>query len=332
MRILTFSFILILLFLETGCGKILDTLTPAHRNSKAKSPELVCIQFLNKKTDTEAVAPFIAAAAPIVLGFAVDQVVKGLEEEAKLYSATYTGRTSSFLWLADTSTDPVSLTLLEKRLRLDRYVGDGVQGIKCPTYEYGEDNKGSVPTENSKGVADILENFRTMSVQLRMDPGDKKNQTIKVTPELFHLRKTKAKVSWWNSKVDVNVQLTLTSVLKEKDGKGNSTNKIIDIAQIDFPMGKHNISKEHEITELDQLASGLISLPSINLEEVKKDLGGQIGKVVPLNVSLKIMESNDFGDVIGKGATLVKDNKAKIVEEFLRKMGLDKEKDKGDGN
>lgn len=342
MRLRTIALLLSIAIISGGCAGIIDAMIPKAPHSDANAPEVVCVWFPDAPREILP-ASLLAVVAPIAIGFAVDQVSKGLEAEAKRYKASYSGRASSYLLKVSQATgqtmtpaspapppsapgtpatlpppqstpvpppSPLSkVELLHQKMRIDRYHGDVSKAHGCPANLSGPERK----------LADAIKAERTMGFEAEMELSSNLD-AIRITPTVFELKDTKAKVSIFNQNVDVNVQVTLSTLVKEnKDGAA----KQADIAQIDFPVGKLKLSDDIKPPSLSQLRSSWYAVPRLTLPPPPDD-PSKFAVVGPLNLTITVMESNDFGDVIGQGAKLVSDNKTKIVDELLKALGLKK--------
>lgn len=300
--------ILILSILLSGCAGVFDFVIPKHSNSKAESPELMCARFIHLPPAGDAarkeLGPLAAEAAMIAIGVVIDQVAKGLEAESKLYKATYSGRTSSVLLNARKAGELVDFRFAEQGIKIQRFYGE-LPATECPGIKESDEAK-------IKEEEKAWEQYRVMQFEAKFEP-TKSLETFRIIPTLFELKKTKAKVSWFSSEVDMNIQITLTGYAKE-DKK--SPPKQVDLAQVDFPMGKMNISKRIHKEALGHLASGSIAVPTPDKTEIKFPGSDTRLSLVPINATITVMESDDFGDIIGKSAKTLTENKAKILDEL----------------
>jgi len=287
-----------------GCGSLLNAMIPANSRSNADAPEVVCVSFPDAPRE---VAPLAIAAvvAPIIAGIVVDQVAKGLEEEAKRYKASYSGRASSYLLKVTPASSGAAakVELVQKRMRIDRYHGNVSKEHGCP-----RDLSDALRTTR----ATQIESERAMSFEAEMELG-KNGEAIFITPTVFELKRTKSKVSAFRNKVDVNVQVTLTTFVKD-----DKATKQADIAQVDFPIGKIELADSAKPPAVRHLRSGWYFVP-LSPGSVSGSMPQFIG---PLNLTITVKEADDFGDVIGQGAKTVSENKAKIVEGLLKALGL----------
>ena len=144
---------------------------------------------------------------------------------------------------------------------------------------------------------------------------------LRIVPKEFAVRFTKAKVSWFKNKVDMAVQMTLTTLLADETGVIRQA----DIAKADFPLGKLTLPRGGAETvlkenELRHLISGWHQLPMLKTPLVPADKG--TFKVGLLNISATVVESDDLGDVIAKGSKAVSDNRDKLIDAILNGIGL----------
>jgi hypothetical protein len=68
-------------------------------------------------------------------------------------------------------------------------------------------------------------------MNFEVDPID---NVLRLVPKRFSYSQSKAKVAAWDNRLDVNVQVTISAVVADKDGKRSS----VDIVRSDFPMGR----------------------------------------------------------------------------------------------
>ena len=296
--------------LLTGCSSILDKVIPKHKDSEVGAPDLVCVTTPGVTAESPAI---LALVAPIAIGFAVDQAVKGMEVESDRYKCSYSGRATPHLLKVTQEKDgqPPKVEVYAHTLRISRYHGQFANSKGCPSDQTGEDRQ---------EVAEKIEQNKVMEFEaaLKLNPS---KELLTITPTRFLLHKTKAKVSWFHSVVDVNAQITLSTFVAE-DHQGQKKSQQADLAQVDFPIGKVDLSEDRSVA-LNQLKSAYIALPIINYSSS----GVSVDKprlVLPVNVTMTIMESDDFGDVIAKTSKTINDNKQKIVEGALKSIGLSK--------
>jgi hypothetical protein len=304
-----------LIVLGSGCASAFDALVPAHPNSLKRSQEVVCVRGLPAPADSEqitaaAVPAVIASAAIGLVGFAVDQFAKALDDEATRYKATYSGRTASHLLLVERSTSTEKVSPFVARVVVARYLGEK----QCPN-----DLLRDSPSMAMRFIADI-ELADTQTV-----PGPAHFLTaLKMIPAEFSVRFSKAKVAAsGDGAIDMAVQVTLTTFVVDEKGAVRPT----DVAKIDFPMGKVALPSGEAQTiltrdHLRHLESTWQPLPAL-----KTPILGAAGKfkVGLLNISATVIESDDLGDLIAKGARGIAENRARLVEAILDVLGLRRE-------
>src|SRR5262245_46061140 len=266
----------------TGCASVFDTLIPKDPNSSARSPEVVCVYFART-----AEAAFSDQAVTAIAGFVIDQFAAGIEAESKLYSASYSGRYSDY-FLVNNLADQYQPQLVYNIAIIERYYGDVAKKNGCQYSAADEQTRNQLDEE------------RVMIFTAKFELGESKD-VFRITPIGFNIKKSKAKVSWFNGKVDVNVQLVLGGFVKNEKGAISQT----DIAKVDFPLGKVELPTTFDDKRLENLRTGWIPIPVQG--------GKGAAKLLPVNLVITVMESDDFGDVIAKGAKTLGENKAKIV-------------------
>ena len=186
---------------------------------------------------------------------------------------------------------------------------------------------------------------------------------IGIVPTLFELKKAKAKVSAFQQKVDVNVQVTLTTFVRDKEGAVSQADIGGDLhsassnfrdrenlltlqdgalKQLDpvisapvrrprgweSPRASHVVARSAERPHCSTGCSAVVRHHPLRCLQRRRK---RSARSVPINLTITVMESDDFGDVIAKGAKLVSDNKEKIVSEALKAVGLNaNEKSRGE--
>lgn len=277
---------LVSVLFTAGCATIGDALVWPHQNSGVRNNELVCLYasvpmgFLPPPL----LAPIVGAGA----GFLIDQTAKAIDRESKRYKATYSARLSDYLLYhikSDQTTQRVT------GFRLVRYAG-------TPKVDQCQNVGDGSPEPTLIFDADF-----EMSMNL---------EAIRIVPTHFSMNKAKAKVSAMGGELQVNVQVTLSAVAQTKDGSG-----LVNIAQIDYPMGTINLNERIDRTrsQLTHLASGWYALPSFKQPR-------ENGKFVPFTLTVTVIEADDLGDVIAKGATTLAEQRSKILPELLKALGL----------
>jgi hypothetical protein len=76
----------------------------------------------------------------------------------------------------------------------------------------------------------------------------------------------------------------------------------------------------NEARSLDHLATGWIALPQIEapaLAGAKEPI-----EFAPVDLEVTVMEANDLGDVIAKGAAKAEENKGDLAEKLLKAIGV----------
>lgn len=102
--------------------------------------------------------------------------------------------------------------------------------------------------------------------------------------------------------MDFNVQLKMEALAKEKEDKGY---KLVSLGSVDFPFEGATLPSSMEPAERAAIISPLLAVPTL-------------AEVVTVNITATVIESNDLGDTISKGAEMAKkkegDLKARIEE------------------
>ena len=303
-----------------GCAAIGDFAVPPHHNSEAESPDAVCVTFIPAKKEEVAAALLLAPIAEAAAKFAIDQTAKAIEKESKRYSVTYSGRTSDELFTvakvetttndAGKSVDRAVPGLQIGGLRVTRLYGKGVEKSGCAAPLLGDPKP-----ENVMDFEAVLE----VSAQ---------KDAIRIVPTAFSMTKAKGKVaaprpyvpwSWWmwldssRGKVDVDIQVDLSVIAMTKTGRSP-----VDLGKFDVPIGKLSLDQpvSKNLRQLQHLASGWIPLPDI---QAPATVGATYG---PVDLIVTVIEADDLGDVIAKGAAKLEDNKDKAVTGLLSALGL----------
>lgn len=268
-----------------GCGHT-SGLLPKNDASMVTENEVLCLET-RKNPDEAAIAALLLA--PLVkagAGFVIDKVAGAIETESKLYKATYTARLPEKLFTVDPEG---KIRLKFDEITLSRFAGDP-KITSCA---------------NSTGAKPAMR----FTVQLNADPAE---GNLRFTPKGFEYRQSRAKVAAWDNKLDVNVQLQMVALAADKDGKKSS----IEVAKVDFPLGHTPIGIEHKASpeQLKPLSSGWYPLPTF-----AKPASGPFGAVT---LTLTVMESDNLGDVLAKGAKTIRDDKDKLIEKLLEKLEI----------
>jgi len=268
-----------------GCGHT-SGLLPKNESSLITEHEVLCLET-RKSPDEAAVASLLLA--PLVkagAGFAIDKLSGAIETESKLYKATYTARLPEKLL---TVTPDSKIRLKFDEITLSRFAGD--------------------PKVTSCANTASAKPAMRFTVQLNPDPAE---GNFRLTPKELEYRQSRAKIAAWDNKLDVNVQLQIVALAADKDGKKSST----EVAKVDFPLGRVPVGTEYKASpdQLRPLASGWFALPSFT-----KPAAGNFGAVT---LTLTVMEADNLGDVLARGAKSVRDDKEKLVEKLLEKLDL----------
>ena len=270
-----------------GCGST-SGLLPKNEASLVTENEVLCLET-RKSPDEGAIAALLLA--PLVkagAGFVIDRVAGAIETESKLYKATYTARLPEKLFTIGTGN---KIELKFDELTLSRFAGD--------------------PKVTSCANASGAKPAMRFTVQMNPDPVE---GNFRLTPKDFEYRQSRAKVAAWDNKLDVNVQLQMVALAADKDGKKSST----EFAKVDFPLGRVPVGAEYKVSseQLKPLASGWFALPAFT-----KPASGHFGAVT---LTLTVMESDNLGDVLAKGAKSIRDDKDKLIIKLLEELELKK--------
>lgn len=300
--------LLVIALSVSGCASFIGAVIPAHSKSKKESPSVVCVTIGNVPVPTAAPA-IVAALAPVIVGVFVDQVIKGLEQESKAYTASYSGRSSSHLYRRSAGSDPSQHA---RDLTIIRY--------------FGQDATDCAPPEPKQDKVKLSE----FAARIQLIQGDGDYRMIQLVPTRFQLEGTKAKVSAFRSQVDINAQVTLASFVARKSGSATpEAIERVELIKADFPIGRVDLDRPVSMTEaqLAHLKTDLVPLPMVTLGGAPPG-GGQgaaaqrLSLFLPVNATMTIMEADDFGDVIGDTAKKLSENRQKVLEGILKTLGL----------
>lgn len=280
-----------------GCGHT-NGLLPKNDESMVLENEVLC---LATKAPPEELAVESLILVPLVkagAGFVIDKVAGAIEQESKLYKATYTARLPDKL-LVSYKTDGSAEQKIKLRfneITFARYAGD--------------------PKVTNCANAGTAEPAMRFTVRLN---ADSQEGNFRITPKEFKFQQSRAKVAAWDNKLDVNVQLQMLAILTDKEGRKTSS----DVAKVDFPMGRVPIGKHYVADEnrLKSLASGWIPLPAYpkpvgtNKPAAPIDFGA-------ITITVTVIESDNLGDVLAKGSKSIRDDKDKLIDKLLDKLEL----------
>lgn len=277
----------------SGCASIADLVVWPHDRSNIREKELVCLEP-ELVPETAPALLFLGPVVEAAAGLLLDQAAKAIERESKRYKATYSARLPERLltWQAQ---DQARLRVGAMAFR--RYAGPG-----APTACGGESDKALL----------------TFKVALETtSTGD----AIRLIPHEFSIKGTKAKVAALDADVEVNVQVAVAGVAQGKEGAAT-----VDFGRADFPMGKIKLGEMaggkavvKTADDLKHLASPWFALPAFRQPKTMADFA-------PVTFTVTVIEANDLGDVIAKGGTTLAEQRAKIVEELLKALGLKEKK------
>lgn len=293
-----FISVLLVIALVSGCQSFGGGILPGNENSQIADNEFVCLQPV-VAIDEAAMAPLLLA--PLVksaAGFLIDKAAGAIEQESKLYQATYSARLPEKLLYyqkrSDQMPDGKVITTESHKSRL--------KGFKFARFA-GDSKLSECPANFSKDAEMSFE------ADLEIEEGN----VLHIKPRQFTFNRSKAKVPAWGQIVDVNVQVTISALAADKDGKKG----LVEVARVDFPMGKTAVGKGTVRDEkwLRQFAAGWYPLPGFAAPSAPGPYG-------PIVVMVTVMEANDLGDVLAKGAKSLRDDKEKLVDKLLKELDL----------
>jgi hypothetical protein len=274
-----------LLLLLAGCSHTTGLL-PRNEASLITEHEVLCLATRKIPDEAAAGALLLAPLVKAGAGALIDRVAGAIETESKLYKATYSARLPEKLFVV---TPDGKIQLRFDEISFSRFAGD--------------------PKITS--CADAQKAKPAMQFIVRVNP-DPAEGNLRFTPQSFEYRQSRAKIAAWDSKLDINVQLQIVALTADKDGKKSSS----DVARVDFPIGRVPIGTEHKAgpDQLKPLASGWFALPTFT-----KPSSGPFGAVT---LMVTVMESDNLGDVLAKGAKSLRDDKEKLIEKLLERLDL----------
>lgn len=265
--------------LLSGCASLWNELIPAHPNSNFRDSDLICLK--PRAAPQEKSMTF--GIAQSLAGGAIDLLSKGIERESKRYSATYSARHSDHL-----------LTKAN-----DGKVFPRVASVVFARFT------GPLPTE-CPAAAEMAGHDPAVLFEVEFEFHD--DGVIRLVPKQVIYQRAKAKVFRWKGELDISFQVALSGIATAKDDKRT----LVEFAKADFPVGKIKLAKKLEKTknELDHLASGWFLLP---IDAAKSTPGD----FAPFTAMVTVIEANELGDVIGRGAKSLTDHKADLVKRVL---------------
>ncbi|GJL65865.1 MAG: hypothetical protein NPIRA05_08360 [Nitrospirales bacterium] len=255
-----------------------------------------------------------------VIGLVVDQMAKGIEEEASRYKASYSAKKMDTIYVRGQNSRKNILTII-------RYQGDELMTERQadPTYPNRELPKKKLscaeidkkPNETKKTLKSV-----ELEIEIKRD-GARKAYQLK--PKKITLKRTKAKVkafrwlvpwSWWmaldksEGVIELNAKVVLTALIKDKDKI-----KTVDLIAADLPLGKFNLDKDIIEVEIDDVVSDWFFIPDYDSKDT--DFGNR-----PFIARVTLEESDDFGDILGKVAKGVSDRKKDIINVIIDSGGI----------
>ncbi len=310
--------------LNSGCSSVGNVLIPTHPRSALQGDKYVLTVGITPSPLTKAAdgAPTSAVAvakggpgaalAVAAVDFVLDEVQKGIEKEAKRYSATYSARTKTQLSLsaAVTPTSTKFEVIGSPKWLLEAKRGDAL--ALSADIHWNQDGSAFyiVPTKFSFSGAGSKIASAGLPYSLIMPwrwPAMLSVGVLKIFGQDKYF------------KPDVNIQLQVEALTAGK----SST-----LGVVDFPMGKVSLGTDYILTTNNVKTSGDLRLASLEspwlpMPALQAKQGGDI--IVPLNITLTVMEANDLGDVIAKGAEKAKEKKEDAAKSILEKLGIKNE-------
>lgn len=118
------------------------------------------------------------------------------------------------------------------------------------------------------------------------------------------------------SKVDLNIQVNLDVIAKSpKDAV-----QLIKVGSFDFPIGKVSMKDLEQgpkvFEDLGEFDSGFLPLPSAEKETTDGKRSVVKADQIPFNLTVSVIESNDLGDVIGKGLEKFREKRPELEEKL----------------
>lgn len=336
-----------------GCASGGNLVVPPHVNSAWAGEDTTCIAV--KHAEPPSLESFWTAGAVTVaemgLSWAYDSLLAMGESEAGRYSASYSGRTIVPVYRLDTDPkDNSQIYRVPTSITFYRLV---------PPPPATQFNRSNCADKSNNTVFEISFKVVNQLQVLPAKPDDEdgagtkapgkgkanvdegKVMMYRLVPERVILKKVKAKVpvmSWWRpwtwalllereyGLVDLNVKVGLSANVV-------TTDRIVanlDIAQINFPLGKLALPKEGGQTEISAdkkaaLASDWFQLPTskqlaTNVCEAGQEATCDRSAVGQLTVTVAVEESNDLGDVLKKELENSKDKKDGRIKKLTNQL------------
>ncbi len=287
----------------TGCADVMNAVIPAHPHSLA--PTTGTSLYIHEKEAGVAVA----SARDEAVSFFYDALQKALEDESKRYEATDSARGSGKL-----------------------INGGGLIFARSSTksgHEALPVTRGVVVGKSNDNVAPFPNGVTTVFEAKFEDAGD---GGIRIVPTHFMMKRAKAKVPvahghslarpWqWPvalyllfkggdespvGSVDVNLQITIqeASGAKPQLQLGKTA-----VHTVDFPLGKIKMS------DLESTNGAVLNIARL---EKSRSRILPINTGSSVNITVTLVESNELGDIIGKEAQRLKDNKDDYLKRIIR--------------
>ena len=266
---------------------------PKHEDSLVTEDEVLCLSTKASPDELAVASIIMAPVVKALAGAGIDAIAGAIEKESKLYKATYTARLPEKLFRSYKSGGEDRVKLRFTEITFTRYAGD-------PNVTSCEDAGNAVPAMR-------------LTVAVAADAAE---GNLRLTPKELVYRQSRAKVAAWDHKLDVNAQLQMVAIVSDKDGKKSNS----DFVKVDFPLGRLPIGKNYMADErkLKPLASGWFALPAVAKPAAPTEFGA-------VTIIVTVMESDNLGDVLAKGAKKVRDSEDKVADKVLDKLGLKEE-------
>jgi hypothetical protein len=325
-------FLPVLVVLVSGCSKVLDVFIGNHENSyqkKEPSPPIVTLEYTNYESqdkqkreqnssiETNSVE---AAAAGLAVKLILDQTERAISLEAEKYSQTYSARTSGIIQTEVIGGQKVgdlgSCDPKDKNKRNSCLL----TGFK---FERNINTRCQNETRNAitvEGAFDYSPNGEAILIKLKsVDLKYTKSKVAGCSLAPWHLPASVV-VGLWRlfdseaTEVDLNVQISLDAVGLGQGGVPS----LIKLGTFDFPLGKFSLDRLKKRENLENFNTGYIPLPKTVVDKVTNSKISN--PILPINLTVSVMESNELGDVIGKGVESFRENKQKAGEMLVERI------------
>lgn len=280
-----------------GCASV-PSFIPGNENSLVTEHEFLCLTPIVEKEEAALASLVLTPLVKNLADYAYDSMVGAIEQESKLYKATYSARLPEKLLFYSARSDTIGGRTVKTESTKQR-----LKGFVFSRYA-GDSRLSSCPTDDSIRPA------ASFTVHLEVDPVD---SVLRLVPKRFAYTQSKAKVAAWDHRLDVNVQVTISAIVADKDGKRSS----VDIVKADFPMGRTPIGTDfvREGPRLPNTQSGWFPVPAFAAPASNGAFG-------PVTVHVTVMEADNLGDVLARGAKKLEDRREKNISKLFDRLGL----------